>query len=41
LAIPDAARAHLPHQDYTSLQPSEIQTGFNFSFAAQLEERGL
>ena len=39
--IPDAARAHLPHQDDTSFQTSEIQPGFNFSLAAQLEEWGL
>lgn len=40
-AIPDAARAHLPHQDDTSFQTSEIQPGFNFSLAAQMEEWGL
>ncbi len=32
----DAARA-LPHQDDTSFQTAEIQPGFNYSFAAQLE----
>ena len=37
---PDA-RARLPHIDDTSFQTSEIQPGFNFSLAAQLEEWGL
>ncbi|MXZ51329.1 MAG: hypothetical protein F4073_01710 [Rhodobacteraceae bacterium] len=39
--IPPAAIAKLPHQDDTSFQTKEIQPGFNFSFAAQLEEWGL
>ena len=39
--IPASARAHLPHTDDTSFQTSEIQPGFNFSLAAQLEEWGL
>jgi non-lysosomal glucosylceramidase len=38
--ITDAARRHLPHTDDTGFQTSEIQPGFNFSFAAQLEEWG-
>ncbi len=36
--VPDTARQFLPHTDDTSFQTSEIQPGFNFSFAAQLEE---
>ena len=39
--IPSEALAKLPHQDDTSFQTREIQPGFNFSFAAQLEEWGL
>lgn len=39
--IPPEAIALLPHQDDTSFQTREIQPGFNFSFAAQLEEWGL
>ena len=39
--IPEASRRHLPHTDDTSFQTSEIQPGFNFSLAAQLEEWGL
>ncbi len=40
-AVPKSARRFLPHTDDTSFQTSEIQPGFNFSFAAQLEEWGL
>lgn len=40
-AIPDAARHSLPHTDDTGFQTSEIRSGFNFGFAAQLEEWGL
>jgi len=40
-AIPEAARQHLPHKDDTSFQTSEIQPGFNFSLAAQMEEWGM
>jgi non-lysosomal glucosylceramidase len=40
-AIPAAAYEHLPHADDRSFQTSEIQPGFNFSFAAQLESWGL
>ncbi len=36
--IPPEAIAILPHQDDTSFQTKEIQPGFNFSLAAQLEE---
>ncbi len=36
--IPPEAIAMLPHQDDTSFQTREIQPGFNFSLAAQLEE---
>ena len=39
--IPPAASTCLPHQDDTSFQTSEIQPGFNFSLAAQLESWGL
>ena len=39
--IPPSAAASLPHQDDTSFQTSEIQPGFNFSLAAQLEAWGL
>ncbi len=39
--IPRTAENLLPHQDDTSFQTSEIQPGFNFSFAAQLESWGL
>ena len=39
--IPEAARAALPHKDDTSFQTAEIQPGFNFSLAAQLECWGL
>ena len=39
--VPESARRFLPHADDTSFQTSEIQPGFNFSFAAQLEEWGL
>lgn len=36
--ISPEAIAALPHQNDTSFQTKEIQPGFNFSFAAQLEE---
>ncbi len=36
--VPDGADAALPHKDDTSFQTAEIQPGFNFSLAAQLEE---
>ena len=39
--IPSSAVASLPHQDDTSFQTSEIQPGFNFSLAAQLDSWGL
>ncbi len=39
--VPEAARAHLPHQDDTSFQTAEIQPGFNFSLAAQFEAWGM
>ena len=39
--IPPSAATSLPHQDDTSFQTSEIQPGFNFSLAAQLESWGL
>ena len=39
--IPPSVAASLPHQDDTSFQTSEIQPGFNFSLAAQLESWGL
>ena len=39
--IPREALAYLPHQDDTSFQTAEIQPGFNYSLAAQLEEWGL
>ncbi len=39
--IPDDAMALLPHQEDTSFQTAEIQPGFNFSYAAQLESWGL
>jgi non-lysosomal glucosylceramidase len=39
--VPGSAFASLPHKDDTSFQTKEIQPGFNFSFAAQLEEWGL
>ena len=39
--IPEAAIALLPHQEDTSFQTAEIQPGFNFSYAAQLEAWGL
>ncbi|MCK0167208.1 non-lysosomal glucosylceramidase [Jannaschia sp. S6380] len=39
--IPPTARHLLPHADDRSFQTSEIQPGFNFSFAAQLEEWDL
>lgn len=39
--IPQGATAFLPHKDDTSFQTTEIQPGFNMSFAAQLEEWGL
>lgn len=39
--IPQSAMALLPHSDDTSFQTAEIQPGFNFSLAAQLEEWGL
>ncbi len=35
--VPASAHAHLPHQDDTTFQTAEIQPGFNFSLAAQLE----
>ncbi len=40
-AIPESALSHLPHQDDTTFQTAEIQPGFNFSLAAQLECWGL
>ena len=36
--IPDTAFSALPHQDDPTFQTAEIQPGFNFSLAAQLEE---
>ena len=39
--IPRSAMSLLPHQEDTSFQTAEIQPGFNFSFAAQLEAWGL
>ncbi len=39
--IPETAREHLPHAADRTFQTSEIQPGFNFSFAAQLESWGL
>lgn len=39
--IPSDANAFLPHKDDTSFQTAEIQPGFNFSLAAQLEEWDL
>lgn len=39
--IPKSAMSLLPHQEDTSFQTAEIQPGFNFSFAAQLEAWGL
>ncbi len=39
--VPAAAMSLLPHQDDTSFQTAEIQPGFNFSLAAQLETWGL
>lgn len=39
--VPGSAVSSLPHKDDTSFQTKEIQPGFNFSFAAQLEEWGL
>ncbi len=39
--IPDDAMALLPHQEDTSFQTAEIQPGFNFSYAAQLEAWNL
>lgn len=39
--IPLNASDHLPHKDDTSFQTAEIQPGFNFSLAAQLEEWDL
>ncbi|MDV7142146.1 GH116 family glycosyl hydrolase [Tropicimonas sp. TH_r6] len=39
--LTEAARAALPHQDDTSFQTSEIQPGFNFSLAAQLDLWGM
>lgn len=40
-SIPEGARRYLPHADDRSFQTSEIQPGFNFSLAAQMEEWGL
>ena len=40
-AIPAEAREHLPHKADSSFQTSEIQPGFNYSFAAQLAAWGL
>ncbi len=39
--IPPDAHEHLPHANDRTFQTSEIQPGFNFSFAAQLEGWGL
>jgi len=39
--IPAEAAKALPHADDTSFQTAEIQPGFNFSLAAQLEEWNL
>jgi non-lysosomal glucosylceramidase len=39
--VPGAARAALPHRADTSFQTAEIQPGFNFSLAAQLDAWGL
>ena len=39
--MPAGATAALPHQDDTTFQTKEIQPGFNFSLAAQLESWGL
>lgn len=35
--LSEAAISHLPHQDDPTFQTAEIQPGFNFSLAAQLE----
>ncbi|SMX46291.1 GH116 family glycosyl hydrolase [Maliponia aquimaris] len=40
-AIPASARDALPHKADSSFQTSEIQPGFNYSFAAQLGTWGL
>lgn len=40
-AIPEAAHEKLPHKADSSFQTSEIQPGFNYSFAAQLATWGL
>ena len=39
--LSDAARSLLPHQDDPTFQTAEIQPGFNFSLAAQLDAWGL
>lgn len=39
--IPDEAFRSLPHADDRTFQTSEIQPGFNYSFAAQLKAWGL
>lgn len=39
--LSDAARSHLPHQDDPTFQTAEIQPGFNFSLAAQLDAWAL
>ena len=39
--LSDAALSSLPHQDDTTFQTSEIQPGFNFSLAAQLDHWGM
>ncbi len=39
--LSEAALSALPHQDDTSFQTSEIQPGFNFSLAAQLDLWGM
>lgn len=40
-SIPDSAREKLPHKADSSFQTSEIQPGFNYSYAAQLAAWGL
>lgn len=40
-AMPEAGADALPHKDDTSFQTTEIQPGFNMSFAAQLQCWGL
>lgn len=39
--LSEEARSRLPHQDDPTFQTAEIQPGFNFSLAAQLDSWGL